>query len=111
MENNETDRIDLCSAHEIDEECMKQLVRKPEGKTLLGRPKCRRENSIKIALRDRPICCDCADWIHVLGPVTASCEHSNTLSVIYVKGRERLDQLSDYNLLKRSMLHGIRLFI
>jgi hypothetical protein len=40
------------------------LVGKPEGKTPLGRPRCRWEDNIKMDLRDIELCG--MDWIHLV---------------------------------------------
>jgi hypothetical protein len=41
---------------------MKNVVGKPEGKRLLGKPRQRWEDSIRMHLRERGW--DCVDWIH-----------------------------------------------
>jgi hypothetical protein len=37
------------------------LVRKPEGKRPLGRPRCRWEDNVRIDLQE--VGCGCGDWI------------------------------------------------
>jgi hypothetical protein len=39
------------------------LIRKHEGKNLLGRPRCRWDNNIKMGLTE--IGCEGVDWIHL----------------------------------------------
>jgi hypothetical protein len=48
--------VQMRNAHKI-------LVRKPEGKKLLGRSKCRWEDNIRMVLRE--IGCEDVDWIHL----------------------------------------------
>ena len=52
----------------------KVLVGKPEGKRLLGRPRCRWEDNIKMDLEE--VGRGCGDWMEVAG----ACEYSNELS-------------------------------
>jgi hypothetical protein len=40
-----------CIAHERDDNCVQNLVGKPEGKRTLGRPKHRSEDTIKVDLK------------------------------------------------------------
>jgi hypothetical protein len=40
-----------CSTHEKDEKCMKVLVKRPEGKALIGRSRYRLDDNIKIEFR------------------------------------------------------------
>jgi hypothetical protein len=42
----------------------KVLVARPEGSGLLGKPKNRWKNSIKVGLREAGL--NCMDWIHLL---------------------------------------------
>jgi hypothetical protein len=54
------------------------LLRKPEVKRALGRPRRRWEDNIKEGLRERGR--DVMDWIDLAqrqGPVASSCEHGN----------------------------------
>jgi hypothetical protein len=59
-------------------------VGKPEGKRPLGRPRCRRENNIKMDFQE--VGCGGLDWIELAG----ACECSNELSVT-IKRVEFLD--------------------
>jgi hypothetical protein len=40
------------------------LIGKPEGKRPFGRPRCRRENNIRLDLRE--ICWEGVDWMHLV---------------------------------------------
>jgi hypothetical protein len=53
----------LCSTLGREEDCLRGLVGKPEGKRTLRRPKRRWEDNIKIDLRE--ILWGGMDWIHV----------------------------------------------
>jgi hypothetical protein len=44
--------IIACSRHREKRNAYRILVEKPEGKRLLGRPRCRREDNIKTDLRE-----------------------------------------------------------
>jgi hypothetical protein len=69
----------------------KILVREPEGKRPLGRPRRRWEVNIRICLRK--IGWEGVDWLHLnsrYGPVAGSCEHGNKPSGS-IKGGEFLD--------------------
>jgi len=68
----------------------KILVRKPEGKKPLGKPRCREDNNIRMDLRE--IGWKGVDWIH-LAQNRDSCEHGNE-SLSSIKD-EFLDYLSD----------------
>jgi hypothetical protein len=50
-----------CSAYGGDERLYMVLVRKPEGKRLLGRPRRRREDNIKTDIQEMG--CRGMDWI------------------------------------------------
>jgi hypothetical protein len=52
-----------CSTHWRDENAYRILVRKPEGKKPLGRPRHRREDNIRMDLRE--IGRECVDWMHL----------------------------------------------
>jgi hypothetical protein len=52
-----------CGAHGGDEKCIKILVRKPEGKRPLERPRRRYENNIKMSIWEK--CSGGVDWIHL----------------------------------------------
>jgi hypothetical protein len=55
--------VGACSTHEGDEEGIKMLVGKPEGKRPLGIPKRRWEDNIKMNLKE--IVLERVDWIHL----------------------------------------------
>jgi hypothetical protein len=59
----------------------KMLVRKPEGKRPLGRPRCRWEDNIKMYPK-KTEWMD-VDWIYLVryGLMADSCEHINDLQV------------------------------
>jgi hypothetical protein len=46
-----------------EEKCISGFVTKPEGKRLLGRPRCRWKNNIKTDVRDTGL--DCMDWLNL----------------------------------------------
>jgi hypothetical protein len=52
-----------CSTNGAKRNSYRILVGKPEGKRLLGRPRCRWEDNIKMDLRD--IGCGGMDWINL----------------------------------------------
>jgi hypothetical protein len=66
------------------------LVGKPEGKSLLGRPSCRREDNIRMNLKE----IDWYVWIGciwlMIGPVAVFYDYSNELSGS-IKGGEFLN--------------------
>jgi hypothetical protein len=67
-----------CSTNGGEEERIKDLVRKPEGKRPLGRPRRRWVENIKMDLRQTGW--DGTDWIDLAQdrkPVEGSCEHGN----------------------------------
>lgn len=41
-----------CSAHREDRKCVQNFVEKPKGKTLLGRPRRRWDNNVKLDHRE-----------------------------------------------------------
>jgi hypothetical protein len=45
-------RHGACSTHGRDEKCQQYLVRKPEGKRPLKRPRCRWEDNIRMDLKE-----------------------------------------------------------
>jgi hypothetical protein len=49
--------------HRTDEKCIKNFGRKPEGKRLLGRPRRRWENNVRMDLIE--IGWKGMDWIHL----------------------------------------------
>jgi hypothetical protein len=70
------------------------LVRKPEGKRQLGRPRRRWEDNIRMDLAE--IGWEGVDWMRLAQePVAGCCEHGNEPSGP-IKGGEFLDYLSDY---------------
>jgi hypothetical protein len=52
-----------CSAHGEGRGVYRVLVRKPQGKRPLGRPRRRWEDNIKMDLREKG--CGCMDWIEL----------------------------------------------
>jgi hypothetical protein len=67
------------------------LVWTPERKILLGRPRHRCEDNIKMDLKE--IGCEDVHWIHLdqnRALMTGSCDHGNKLSG-FIKGGEFLD--------------------
>jgi len=71
-----------CSMHGEDEKCVQNFTTKPEGKRLLGTPRCRWGG---YGL-------DLIGWEY--GQVVGSCGHGNEL-LDSVKGGEFLNQLSE----------------
>ena len=57
---------------------MQGLVGKPKGKKLLGRPRCRRNNSIKINLNYTA--CEDVDWIIIIQDRNDSTAPLNTVT-------------------------------
>jgi hypothetical protein len=47
----------------LEEECIQVLVGKPEGKRLLGRPRCRCEDNIKMDLQE--VGCGGMNWMEL----------------------------------------------
>jgi hypothetical protein len=67
-----------CSTNGETRNAYRILVGKPEGKKLLGRPRCKWVDNIKIDLkRDRLGWCGVDRSSSGLGPVEGSCEHGN----------------------------------
>jgi hypothetical protein len=66
------------------------LVGEPEGKTPLGKYRCRWKDNIRMSLRE--IGWEVVDWIHLaqVGTSGEPCEHDNKLSGS-IKGGEFLD--------------------
>jgi hypothetical protein len=54
---------EACSVHGGDEKCVQLLLGKPEGKRPVRRLRHRREDNIKMDLRE--IGFGCVDWIHL----------------------------------------------
>jgi hypothetical protein len=52
-----------CGTSGRDEKCVHVLVGKPEGKRLLGRPRRRWEDNIRMDFRE--IGWECVGWIHL----------------------------------------------
>jgi len=50
----------VCSAYGGGERCIKVLMGKSEGRRPLGRPRRRREDNIRMDLRE--VGCGCVDW-------------------------------------------------
>jgi hypothetical protein len=61
IKENEVD--ETCGTHRRGKECLQGLIGKPEGKRLLGRPRCRWENGIRMGLRE--IGWGSIDWIQL----------------------------------------------
>jgi hypothetical protein len=81
----------------MKKKCIQNCGQKTEWKRLLGRPKCRWEDNISVDLRE--IGWKGVDLIHPgsgQGSLGVFCEPSGS-----VKGREFLEWLSDYKLLKK----------
>jgi hypothetical protein len=76
------------------------LVGKPEGKSPLGRPRCRWVDNIKMDIRE--IGWDGVDWINMAqdGPMEGSCEHDIKPSGS-IKSWEVLEWLHNWRLLKK----------
>jgi hypothetical protein len=85
------------------------LVGKQEGKTTLGRPRCRWKDNIKIYLKEMGwggvVCCGVVwtgyIWLRTSGGLL------NMVPSGAIKYWEILDWLSDWWLLKRTHLHGV----
>jgi hypothetical protein len=73
-------------------------VGKPEGKRPLGKSRRRREDNIKMDLKQDGLVRTGLIWLRI-GPVEGSCEHSNEPSAT-VKFSEFFECLSDWQLLK-----------
>jgi len=54
---------EACSTYGEEERCTKDLVKKPEGQRLLGRPRHRWEDNTKMDLQE--VGCGGIDWINL----------------------------------------------
>jgi hypothetical protein len=67
-----------CGTHRRGEKSVNVLVKKPEGKRKLGRPRCRWEDGIRMGLREIGWWGCRVDFVCAgFGAVTLSCEYCN----------------------------------